>query len=136
MSLTDLLPEVRAALDRLVRLSEPAWQSFAAKLRLRSLSDGEYFLRAGQPAEQIAFVASGVVREYFITAQGSEYNKAFVLPGSFSGSLYDLLMGGFWNVSDPIQHHVQMAHFIKNVSMIGGALIILHFGSGPLSLWP
>jgi|TARA_B100002003_G_C13993033_1_gene479734 putative oxidoreductase len=34
------------------------------------------------------------------------------------------------NIGDP----EQMAHFTKNLAVIGGLLLIIHFGSGPLSM--
>jgi len=40
----------------------------------------------------------------------------------------------FWGVADPMQAQMQMTHFMKNVSMAGGALLITYFGPGPFSL--
>ena len=40
----------------------------------------------------------------------------------------------FWNVSDPVMHHVQRAMFAKNLSMIGAALLLTYWGAGPVSL--
>jgi putative oxidoreductase len=45
-----------------------------------------------------------------------------------------LMIHNFWAVPDPQAAHMQYLHFIKNVSMLGGALLIAWFGSGPLSL--
>jgi putative oxidoreductase len=45
-----------------------------------------------------------------------------------------LSMHKFWTVTDPPMAQMQMAHFMKNVSMLGAALLISYFGSGPLSL--
>lgn len=45
-----------------------------------------------------------------------------------------LMMHNFWAVKDPMMAQMQMAMFLKNVSMLGGALLISHFGAGPLSL--
>ena len=45
-----------------------------------------------------------------------------------------LAMHNFWAVSDPMMRGIQMAMFMKNVSMLGAALLIAYFGSGPLSL--
>jgi putative oxidoreductase len=45
-----------------------------------------------------------------------------------------LLMHNFWVVKDPMMAQMQMAMFMKNLSMIGGALLITQFGAGPLSL--
>ncbi|HEY3279807.1 MAG TPA: DoxX family protein [Gemmatimonadales bacterium] len=45
-----------------------------------------------------------------------------------------LALHNFWAVSDPMMAQLQQAMFLKNVSMLGGALLIAHFGAGPYSL--
>ena len=45
-----------------------------------------------------------------------------------------LMMHAFWSVTDPVQAHVQQAMFMKNLSMLGGAVLLLAFGAGPLSI--
>jgi putative oxidoreductase len=45
-----------------------------------------------------------------------------------------LFMHNFWGPMDPQMAMIQRALFFKNVSMLGGALIIAYFGTGPLSL--
>jgi len=44
------------------------------------------------------------------------------------------MMHKFWGVSDPMIQQMQMIMFMKNVSMLGAALLISQFGSGPWSL--
>ncbi|MGA7375704.1 MAG: DoxX family protein [Candidatus Sulfotelmatobacter sp.] len=44
------------------------------------------------------------------------------------------MMHNFWAVKDPMMHQMQIVMFMKNLSMLGGALIISQFGSGPWSL--
>ena len=51
----------------------------------------------------------------------------FLVPVTF-------MMHNFWAVSDPMMAQMQMAMFMKNLSMLGGALLISYFGAGPLSL--
>jgi putative oxidoreductase len=51
----------------------------------------------------------------------------FLVPVTFT-------MHRFWAVADPAAAQDQMAHFMKNLSMLGGALLISQFGAGPLSL--
>ncbi len=43
-------------------------------------------------------------------------------------------MHNFWAVKDPMMAQMQMAMFMKNLSMLGGALLITQLGSGPWSL--
>ena len=44
------------------------------------------------------------------------------------------VMHGFWSVQDPMMRQVQLAMFMKNLSILGGALLITQFGAGPVSL--
>ena len=45
-----------------------------------------------------------------------------------------LFMHNFWAVHDPLQHQLQRVEFLKNLSLLGGALLVAYFGSGPVSL--
>lgn len=45
-----------------------------------------------------------------------------------------LMMHNFWAVSDPQMHQMQMINFMKNLSMLGGAILIAYAGGGPFSL--
>jgi putative oxidoreductase len=44
-----------------------------------------------------------------------------------------LTMHKFWGIADPIAAQMQMAMFMKNVSMLGAALLFSYFGAGPIS---
>jgi putative oxidoreductase len=58
---------------------------------------------------------------------GSLLLLLFLLPVTF-------MMHDFWNLTNAQEAQNQMAHFMKNISMIGGALLISVFGAGPLSI--
>ena len=45
-----------------------------------------------------------------------------------------LMLHRFWGLSDPQLVALQQAMFMKNLSMLGAALLIARVGSGPLSL--
>lgn len=45
-----------------------------------------------------------------------------------------IMMHNFWAVKDPMMAQIQMAMFLKNVTMLGGALLISQFGAGRWSL--
>ncbi len=51
----------------------------------------------------------------------------FLLPVTF-------IMHRFWLDAEPAVQQIQLAMFMKNISMLGAALLICYFGSGPLSL--
>ena len=44
------------------------------------------------------------------------------------------MMHNFWAVKDPMMALMQQAMFMKNLAILGGALVISYFGAGPLSL--
>ena len=44
------------------------------------------------------------------------------------------MMHKFWGVADPMMYQMQFVMFMKNLSMLGGALLVTQFGSGPWSL--
>ena len=45
-----------------------------------------------------------------------------------------VMMHRFWGISDPQIAQMQMIMFMKNISMLGGALLITQFGAGQMSL--
>lgn len=51
----------------------------------------------------------------------------FLVPCTF-------FMHKFWTVTDPFYASIQTAMFLKNLALVGAALLIVYFGSGPLSL--
>jgi len=45
-----------------------------------------------------------------------------------------LMMHNFWSTQDLQMKQIQLAMFMKNISLLGGALLIAYFGAGPLSM--
>ena len=45
-----------------------------------------------------------------------------------------VMMHNFWAVPDVAASQIEKAMFMRNVTMLGGALLITYFGAGPLSL--
>jgi putative oxidoreductase len=94
-----------------------------------------YAQSAGLPAPRLAIVGSGVM----ILIAG-----IFVLLGIFARLGAALLalflvataftMHRFWGLADPQMAMQQQAHFMMNIALTGGALILAYFGPGPFSL--
>ena len=45
-----------------------------------------------------------------------------------------LAMHAFWTMPVPMTRMMQQAMFMKNLGLLGGALLIAYFGAGPVSL--
>jgi putative oxidoreductase len=45
-----------------------------------------------------------------------------------------LMIHNFWAFDDPGARRLQQVMFMKNLSIIGAAIILVHFGAGPISI--
>ena len=94
-----------------------------------------YAAQKGVPLASLAVPASGVlafagglsVLLGYRAKLGAWLLVLFLLPVTLT--LHD-----FWTVTDPMAAQMEQAMFMKNVSMLGAALLIAYFGAGPLSL--
>jgi hypothetical protein len=55
------------------------------------LKKGEFFIKEGQYAKEIAFLETGIVRAFYINKKGQEYNKHFFVAPSIIGSYASLI---------------------------------------------
>lgn len=94
-----------------------------------------YAVFSGVPVPSVLVPLSGVLAIIgaisiilgYKTQWGALLIVAFLIPVT-------LFMHAFWKETDPMEVQRQMTSFMKNTSMLGGALIISYFGAGPLSV--
>ena len=75
--------------DVVNRLASPPseqWARFLRLFRADTLSPGEYFLRAGSESNELGFLHRGLIRFFYSTPDGKEFNKTFVAEGGFLGA--------------------------------------------------
>lgn len=98
-------------------------------------STAQYAASEGVPLASVAVPVSGALAIIgslsvllgFYPRIGAWLLVLFLVPVTF-------MMHKFWTISDPNAAQMQMIMFMKNLSMIGGALIISQLGTGPFSL--
>lgn len=66
-------------------------------VQVRELAKGEVFQRAGAAADEVAFVLSGILRVYYLTADGRMFVRAFAAEGA-PAAAYSAALAG--NLSD------------------------------------
>jgi CRP-like cAMP-binding protein len=82
----------------IIKLSEPlvlgdeTLQELESHLRVRKLSKGEHVLHAGDLADALYFVRSGVLRYYYLSG-GVEHTGQFFEAGNFFGDVFALTTG-------------------------------------------
>jgi len=94
-----------------------------------------YAASAGVPLASLAVPASGIlalvaglsVLVGYKARLGALGLIAFLVPVTF-------MMHNFWAVTDPTMHQMQMIMFMKNLGLIGGALMFVVNGAGAFSL--
>jgi len=61
------------------------------------------------------------------TKQGAWLLVLFLVCVTFS-------MHRFWTFTDPVARDIEQLMFMKNLALLGAALLLTHFGSGPMSV--
>ncbi len=94
-----------------------------------------YAASTGLPMADILVPVSGIIALVgglsvltgFHARLGAMLILLFLIPVTF-------LMHNFWSVTDPAMAQMQMTQFMKNLALIGAAILIAFYGAGPLSL--
>jgi putative oxidoreductase len=95
----------------------------------------DYARQAGVPAADVLVPAAGILALLgglsillgYRARIGAWLLVVFLVPVT-------LTMHRFWGVADPARAMIQRIMFMKNLSMLGGALMLTHFGAGPFSI--
>lgn len=85
--------KLKTFLDRLSPLSTASWKKFSNLFTAKTLKKGEFYIRDGQMAKEIGFLNSGILRAFYQSDDGAEYNKHFFLPHCFIGGYASLISG-------------------------------------------
>lgn len=93
-----------------------------------------YIASKGLPLPQLAAIAAIIVElgGGILLAVGWKARWAAAAMLVFTG-MAALFFHNFWAVP-PDQAQNQMIHFMKNISMMGGLLYVVVYGSGPISV--
>lgn len=78
-------------ITRISPVSDTTWDEFSALFTQKALKKGEFFIRENEMARQIGFLTQGVIRAFYRTPEGTEYNKHFFVPLSFTGGYSSLV---------------------------------------------
>src|SRR5262245_6030368 len=76
--------QLREALAQLVELSDSHWDTLASLFYIKVLRNREYVFFPGTNVHELVFVCEGLLRFYYIDADGTESNKTFVAEDQFA----------------------------------------------------
>lgn len=77
---------IKQVLSQLVSPPDPELDEFLKLFQIRSIEKGAYFVRAGDRSTELAFVNAGLLRFFYQTTDGKEFNKSFVAENQFTAA--------------------------------------------------
>jgi len=101
---------------------------FSKQTIVFAASQGVPFASFAVPLSGVLALAGGLsVLLGFRAKIGASLIALFLIPVT-------LMMHKFWTVHDAMMAQMQMVMFMKNIAILGGALMISQLGAGPMSL--
>ncbi|MFC4098801.1 Crp/Fnr family transcriptional regulator [Paenibacillus xanthanilyticus] len=80
------------ALREIAEIPDEEWAYLKPYIQWETLEKGHVLLRNGERCEHIYFCASGMLRMYYHTEEGGEYNKSFIKERGFFTSYSSLIL--------------------------------------------
>ena len=86
------LEKFKGVVDQIVSVPESEWEHFVQHLSERIFEKNDYLVRAGDVVDNFYFINKGLVRFFYCTQDGKEFNKHFAMENGFAGSFHSLIL--------------------------------------------
>jgi len=86
------LEQFKRIVDQIASIPKNEWEAFVQHLSARTFAKNDYLVRAGDVANNFYFISKGLVRFFYCTEDGKEFNKHFAMENGFAGSFHSLLL--------------------------------------------
>lgn len=80
------LDKVKLSIDKIYPFSDECWSEMLSFIEIREYQKNDYFSKEGEKLKYLGFVLSGILRIYYLTSKGEEWNKHFLVEGDFVAS--------------------------------------------------
>ena len=85
--------EIHGFLNKISRLSSETWSLLVPHITEIELKKNDYFVKQGQISQEIGLLTKGIIRSFYITQDGKEYNKTLFAAPNIVGSYVSLITG-------------------------------------------
>ena len=82
----------KGVIDQIVSVPDDEWAHFVQHLSIRVFKKNDYLVRAGDVVNNFYFISKGLVRFFYCTEDGKEFNKHFAMENGFAGSFHSLIL--------------------------------------------
>lgn len=92
MTLEKDLQVLKRVIDELVELPATEWNYFCRFVSARKFETGGFLIHAGDRCANFFFLINGLVRFFYLTDEGKEFNKHFAMENNFVGSFQAMVL--------------------------------------------
>ena len=85
------IEQLKKTVTDMVLIPDNEWEVFVQHLSVRTFEEKEYLVRAGDVIKNFYFIVNGIMRFFYSTEDGKEFNKHFAMENGIAGSLYSFL---------------------------------------------
>ncbi len=83
----------KAVVESRIAVPDSEWEFLRPQLVECWFEKNQYMVHAGEVANNFYFIVSGLVRFFYSTLDGKEFNKYFAMEDGFAGSFHSLVLG-------------------------------------------
>ncbi len=76
----------------MVSIPDTEWECFVPHLSERTFEKNDYLVKAGDVVNNFYFILKGLVRFFYCTEDGKEFNKHFAMENGFAGSFHSFVL--------------------------------------------
>ena len=85
--------QLRNSFSKWAELSDEQWATLSNIFRIKEVAAKNSVAFPGDNRHELIFVCKGLLRFYFISSDGKESNKAFIVENEFAGPLASAMLG-------------------------------------------
>jgi CRP-like cAMP-binding protein len=85
--------DLKKFISTIIDLGEEEWTLLLPLLSKQTLKKNEFFVRAGEKREVVAYIRRGLIRKFYIEASGEEITNGFAWEGQLAAPYESLLSG-------------------------------------------
>ena len=86
------LDKLKETFEQMVSIPESEWEHVVPYFSERTFQKNDFIVRAGELSNDFYFIIKGLVRYFYLTVSGKEFNKHFAMENRLAGSFQSLVL--------------------------------------------
>ena len=86
------LDKLKETFEQMVSIPESEWEYVVPYFSERTFQKSDFIVRAGELSNNFYFIIKGLVRYFYLTMSGKEFNKHFAMENRLAGSFQSLVL--------------------------------------------